>query len=71
MPDAIQCGCGDCYYNNNLDNLCVKETVSVSSTGECESMIYCDDYQCAECEHFEICTKQKKERYLKSGESNG
>ena len=66
MPDIRACRYLDCYFNNNFENTCLKDSVTVSATGECESKIYCDDYQCHECDKFDVCKKQKKEEYLKS-----
>ncbi|MCP4728182.1 MAG: hypothetical protein GY863_24295 [bacterium] len=62
--DVLNCRYSDCYYNNNTENTCVEDTVTVSATGICENLTHCDDYVCSDCEMFEICGKAKKNSYL-------
>ena len=58
------CNYFDCYYNNNFENTCIREKITVNATGICENILHCDDYECSGCEMFEICDKAKKHSYL-------
>ncbi len=64
--NVLECHYSDCYYNNNLEKTCVKETVTVSATGICENITHCDDYVCNDCEMFKFCGKEKKNSFLKN-----
>lgn len=65
MAEARSCHYRDCYYNHNLENACLHEKITVGQTGVCESLIHCDDYLCSECERFDVCSKEKKEQFLR------
>ncbi len=64
MSNIQSCSYRDCYYNNNLENSCVVDKITVSQTGICENLTHCDEYVCSDCGQFDICEKQKKRQYL-------
>jgi hypothetical protein len=66
MPAIRTCHYNTCYYNNNLESACVNEKITVNATGMCESLMHCDECECINCEQFEICTKEKKQEFLKT-----
>ena len=55
-----------CYYNDNNKSICLKDSVTISSTGVCESLEHCDDYVCSDCDKYEVCSKQKKQEYIQN-----
>lgn len=60
MAELRQCGYINCYFNNNLEEFCTQDTITVNATGVCETLQHCDDYVCNECDMYEFCTKDKK-----------
>ncbi|MFC1728746.1 hypothetical protein ACFL6I_00280 [candidate division KSB1 bacterium] len=68
MSTIRTCEYINCYYNDNLEHACLNEKVTVSATGVCENLLHCDDYECPDCERFDVCTKEKKRQYLSEKE---
>ncbi len=64
MADIKKCGYIECYYNNNIVQNCVKDTITVSATSECETLMHCDEFECIECDMFDVCSKDKKNNYV-------
>ena len=56
----------DCYDNHNLKHICLRSSVTLDSTGTCENIEHCDQYECDSCQRFKICTKLKKEEFGRS-----
>jgi hypothetical protein len=60
MSNIFGCNCIDCYDNDNLNHRCLLNEVTLDSTGTCENINICDEYECDACERFSLCLKKKK-----------
>jgi len=65
MPRVRTCFYAGCYHNDNHEHTCLHDVITVSAVGVCETLTHCDDYECGYCENYEVCTKEKRERYLR------
>ena len=59
MEQLRSCHYNLCYYNNNIQSVCLKNSVTISFAGVCESLEHCYKYVCSDCDKFEVCSKQK------------
>jgi hypothetical protein len=46
-----------------MNHVCLLESVTLDFTGNCENIMHCDEYECETCQHFQICTKDKKKAF--------
>ena len=60
MSSVFGCHLQDCYNNDNIANRCLLNEVTLDSTGTCENISICDEYECDTCEHYNLCLKEKK-----------
>jgi len=56
--ENLACGCAECHFNH--DSYCYRVSVNLDLAASCEDMETCENYDCNECEYFDICTKEKK-----------
>jgi len=59
-----KCYYADCYDNHNLLHECLRRSVTIDFTGNCENINHCDEFECNDCERFSLCKKQKKREFL-------
>ena len=70
MP-VVQCEYALCYDNDNQRHICLRDATSFNFTGVCEYIQHCDDYTCDACERFIVCTKEKKNDFLREQSQRG
>ena len=63
MAELLHCYYQDCYYNNNIENICQNDDVTLDFTGTCENITHCDEYSCESCDMRDFCTKDKKQQF--------
>ncbi len=66
MDQLRECRYENCYFNNNIENKCLRESITVGFTGGCETLQHCDENECFDCERFDVCKKLKKQNFLKN-----
>lgn len=60
MGTIFGCNLIDCYYNDNVQNRCLINEVTLDFSGTCENISICDEYECNSCEKYSLCLKEKK-----------
>lgn len=60
MSSVFGCHMMDCYNNDNVSNRCLLNEITIDGTGTCENIEICDEYECDNCEHYNLCLKEKK-----------
>jgi hypothetical protein len=56
--ENLSCECEECHFNH--DQYCYIESVTLDIGASCEDMQTCENYDCNECEFFDLCSKEKK-----------
>jgi len=65
MVKIKNCYYKDCWYNDNFENICTADELTLDFTGICEKLMHCDEFICSNCEKYDICDKDKKNEFLK------